>query len=127
MSWKVEYGDVLYRIIAPNGEESRPVHYCCVANMEFEGRVFACYMNGDEGEDETAPVYDITDWPTIVLQPTESLRCTLRYGAESRPMAAVRLLPRRLLPLRHGFRRDFKHGGDGTEFDIGGWSDTARV
>jgi len=72
MSWKVEYGDVLYRIIAPNGEESRPVHYCCVANMEFEGRVFACYMNGDEGEDETAPVYDITDWPTIVLQPTES-------------------------------------------------------
>lgn len=72
MSWKVEYGDALYRIIAPNGEEGRPVHYCYPASIEYEGRVYICYMNGDEADEETSPVYDVTDWPNMVAMPTES-------------------------------------------------------
>ena len=50
--WKIIWGEMLYRIAAPDGEESQAVHYCTPVSLEYQGRVYAAYLNGDEEESD---------------------------------------------------------------------------
>jgi hypothetical protein len=84
--FRIEYGDKTFAIASPDGEATDAVPYCSFASIEFEGRVYAAYLNGEEeeidpGEDKpnhldpkqpTALVYDVTDWPAVVPVETES-------------------------------------------------------
>ncbi len=78
--FRIEYGDKTFAIASPDDEATDAVPYCSFATIEFEGRVYAGYLNGEEkevdpGEDlpnhldpnePTAHVYDVTDFPVVV-------------------------------------------------------------
>lgn len=68
--WKVICGDALFRIVAPDGEESAAVHYCSMVTMTYNDGVYGCYLNGDE-EDADILVYDLSDFPRLSAVPTD--------------------------------------------------------
>ena len=83
MKFLIEYGEVSFRVVAPNGEFEEAVSYCAVSTVEYEGRVYGAYLNGGEEEkpspdaantlvpSSTAQVYDLSDWPAI--EPVETI------------------------------------------------------
>ncbi len=83
----IEYGEKTFAIAAPDGEAGDAVPYCSFASLEYEGRVYAAYLNGEEVEIEvegddapsyldpsqpTVQVFDVTDWPQAVPVKTTS-------------------------------------------------------
>lgn len=73
-TFKIEYGEKRFRVVAPNDEYEEAVSYCSVSTVEYLGRVYAAYLNGEEKEFDPgadvpnqlvasprATVYDITD------------------------------------------------------------------
>jgi hypothetical protein len=82
--FRIEFSDERFRVVAPDGEFEDAVSYCSVSTVEYEGRVYAAYLAGDEPElaalsehptdtvmrTEQIKVYDISAWPT--LEPVET-------------------------------------------------------
>jgi hypothetical protein len=68
--WKVICGDALFRIVAPDGQESAAVHYCSMATLTSKGVVHGCYLDGDEEDDEIF-VRDLSAFPEMSTVPTE--------------------------------------------------------
>lgn len=78
MNFRVEHGDNLFILFAPDGEYESPVHYCTFSTMEYQGKVYGIYLSGETNDDDVpidangniATVYDITDFPKMVPVPT---------------------------------------------------------
>jgi hypothetical protein len=85
MTFKIEFSDQRFRVVAPDGEYEEAVSYCSVSTVEYEGRIYAAYLAGDEAELEALTehptdttmitviikVYDITEWPELVPVDTQ--------------------------------------------------------
>jgi hypothetical protein len=89
MTFKIEFSDQRFRVVAPNGDYEDAVSYCAVSTVEHEGTVYGAYLAGDEDELETLTahpidttmvtteikVYDLSDWPNLVPVVTEIEEC----------------------------------------------------
>ena len=85
MTFKIEFSDQRFRVVAPDGEYEEAVSFCSVSTVEFSGVVYGAYLAGDEPELEALSehptdttmttaeikVYDLTAWPELVPQQTE--------------------------------------------------------
>lgn len=85
MTFKIEYSDQRFRVVAPDGDYEEAVGYCSVSTIEYEGIVYGAYLNGDEPEidalealenvpsmvTEQIKVYDLSNWPALESVDTE--------------------------------------------------------
>ena len=85
MTFKIEFSDQRFRVVAPDGEYEEAVSYCSVSTVEYEGTVYGAYLAGDEPELETLTghptdtvmttdqirVYDLSTWPQLIPLETE--------------------------------------------------------
>jgi hypothetical protein len=85
MTFKIEFSDQRFRVVAPNGDYEEAVGYCSVSSVEVDGTVYGAYLNGDEPELETLTshptdtvlvteqikVYDLSNWPALESVGTE--------------------------------------------------------
>jgi hypothetical protein len=84
MTFKIEFSDQRFRVVAPNGDYEEAVGYCSVSTVEVDGTVYGAYLNGDEPELETVEnveqpivkaidisVYDFSNWPALESVDTE--------------------------------------------------------
>lgn len=100
MIFKIEYGEKRFAVVDPDGDPSDAATYCSFSSLEYKGRVYAAYLNGEEeeidpGPDEpntlvpspTATVYDITDWPQVIPMETVSEEVEFEEDAEPEVIA----------------------------------------
>jgi hypothetical protein len=85
MTFKIEFSDQRFRVVAPDGEYEEAVGYCTVSTVEYEGIVYGAYLNGDEAEleelaahstltimpTEGIKVYNLSNWPSLESMDTE--------------------------------------------------------
>jgi hypothetical protein len=84
MTFKIEFSDQRFRVVAPDGEYEEAVGYCTVSTVEYDGKVYGAYLAGDEPEIDTLTasdntimpteeikVYELTNWPALESVDTE--------------------------------------------------------
>lgn len=65
MTFKVEYSDQRFRVVAPDGDFEEAVGYCSVSSIEYQGKVYGIFLSGDEPDLETLS----SDPDKTVMQP----------------------------------------------------------
>lgn len=94
MTFKIEYGEHSFRVIAPNGDYDEARSFDDVSTVEFGGKVYGAFLDGLEAEvdpgpdkpnllDSTCPrakVYDLTNWPTLV--PVDTITESVAFDDE---------------------------------------------
>lgn len=77
--FRIEFSDQRFRLVAPDGEYEEAVGYCSVSTVEYNGVVYAAYLDGDEDDIDTLSndpnlttmkaegirAYPLTDWPNL--------------------------------------------------------------
>jgi len=85
MTFKIEFSDKRFRVLAPDGDCEEAVSYCSVSTVEYDGTVYGAYLAGDEEELETLAadttpavmtteqikVYSFRNWPALESVDTE--------------------------------------------------------
>jgi hypothetical protein len=69
MTFKIEFSDQRFRVVAPDGEYEEAVGYCSVSSVEYNGTVYGAYLKGDEEELETLAAHEI-----LTMMPTEQIK-----------------------------------------------------
>jgi hypothetical protein len=69
MTFKIEFSDQRFRVVAPNGDYEEAVGYCAFSSVEDDGDVYVAFLTGDEPELET-----LTSHPTDTVMVTEQIK-----------------------------------------------------
>jgi hypothetical protein len=85
MTFKIEFSDQRFRVVAPNGDYEEAVGYCAFSSVEVDGDVYVAFLTGDEPEldkltsdpnetlmvTEQIKVYKVLDFPALESVDTE--------------------------------------------------------
>jgi hypothetical protein len=85
MTFKIEFSDQRFRVVAPNGDYEEAVGYCAFSSVEVDGDVYVAFLTGDEPEldkltsdpnetlmvTERIKVYKVLDFPALESVDTE--------------------------------------------------------
>jgi hypothetical protein len=85
MTFKIEFSDQRFRVVAPNGDYEEAVGYCAFSSVEVDGDVYVAFLTGDEPEldkltsdpnetlmvTEQIKVYKVLDFPALGSVDTE--------------------------------------------------------
>ena len=84
-TFKIEFSEQRFRVVAPNGDYEEAVGYCSVSTVEMDGTVYGAYLTGNEPEldalesdentdvmpTEDIKVYNLSNWPALESVDTE--------------------------------------------------------
>jgi hypothetical protein len=69
MTFKIEFSDQRFRVVAPNGDYEEAVGYCSFSSVEVDGDVYVAFLTGDEPELDA-----LTSHPTDTVLVTEQIK-----------------------------------------------------